>query len=135
MRDAHPLLLPADMITLALAGVLLCLLAAIGWRWWKNSRVTPEERERRRRDSLARNGKMGDANLVDMRDGHLFYSYDVRGVGYTACQDVRSLQALLPPDLSLTVGHALVKYDPRNPANSVILSERWSGLRAATSQH
>jgi hypothetical protein len=134
MRHAHSFLLPADMVTLALAAVLLCLVAAIFWRWWQNSRVTPEERERRRRDRLARGGKMGDANLIDMRDGYLFYSYDVRGVGYAACQDVRPLQNLLPPDLSLTVGHALVKYDPRNPANSVILSEHWSGLRAAASQ-
>ncbi len=133
MRDVPSLLLlPADLITLALAVVLLCLVVAIGWHWWKNSRVSPEERERRRREELTRIGKMGDANVIDMRDGYLFYSYDVRGVGYTATQDVRALTDLLPPDLSLAVGHALVKYDPRNPANSVILAEQWSGLRAAT---
>jgi hypothetical protein len=24
-----------------------------------------------------------------------------------------------------------VKYDPRNPANSIVLAEQWSGLRAS----
>ena len=25
-----------------------------------------------------------------------------------------------------------VKYDPRNPANSIVVAEEWSGLRGAT---
>ena len=39
----------ADEITLALAAVLLCLIVMMGWRWWCNARITPLERERRRR--------------------------------------------------------------------------------------
>ncbi|SPE39179.1 exported hypothetical protein [Candidatus Sulfopaludibacter sp. SbA3] len=38
----------AEAVTLALAGVLVVLIAIIGWRAWQRSRVTPEERERRR---------------------------------------------------------------------------------------
>ena len=27
-----------------------------------------------------------------------------------------------------------VKYDPRNPANSIVVAEEWSGLRGASRQ-
>jgi len=72
---------------------------------------------------------MGDASLVDLRDGLLFYTYDVRGVEYTASQDVTALGQVMPSDFSLAVGPILVKYDPRNPANSIVLAEDWSGFR------
>ncbi len=124
------LLSPVDQVSLALCVVLLCLLLAMAWRLWKNARISPEERERRRRSTLARSGKMGDANIIELRDGYIFYMYDVRGARYIATQDVRSLEQLVPPDLSM--GPVLVKYDPRNPANSVVVAEQWSGLRAAT---
>ena len=71
---------------------------------------------------------MGDAELVEVRDNLLFYSYGVRGVEYTASQDVTMLQEFLPQDYS-AVGPVSVKYDPRNPANSIVVAERWSGLR------
>ena len=77
---------------------------------------------------LHRAGKMGDANLVDIQDGLLVYSYAVRGVEYTASQDVSQLKTFLPADFS-SCAHVAVKYDPRNPANSIVLAEEWSGLR------
>jgi hypothetical protein len=117
----------ADAVTLILAGVLAVLLALIGYRAWKLSRISPEERERRRRLALVAAGKMGDAMLVELRGEMLFYSYFVRGVEYTACQDIAALKAVLP-DLA-AVGPVSVKYDPHNPANSIILAEEWSGLR------
>lgn len=120
----------ADAVTLALAGVLLVLVAIIGYRVWRSSRVTPEERERQRRAMLAAQGKMGDAMLVEIRDDLLFYCYDVRGVEYTASQDVSRLKQHIPADLS-TVGALSVKYDARNPANSIVLAEGWSGIRAS----
>ncbi len=118
----------AEAVTLALAGVLAVLLTLIGYRAWRASRVTPEERERRRRAILVRQGKMGDATLVEIHDDLLFYSYLVRGVEYTASQDVSLLKQLVPGDLS-TVGPLSVKYDARNPANSIVLAEEWSGIR------
>jgi len=50
-------------------------------------------------------------------------------VEYTASQDVSALRELLPDDPSVVNGVVFVKYDSRNPANSMILSEDWSGLR------
>jgi hypothetical protein len=118
---------PAEYISLALGALLVAIAAALGYRAWKASRVTPEERERRRRSYLAASGKMGDASLVEFRESNLFYSYLVRGVEYTASQEVSSLMDRLPDDLS-SVGAVSVKYDPRNPANSIVVAEQWSGL-------
>jgi len=117
----------AEQLTVALSGVLLVLVALIGYRAWKSSRVTPEERERQRRGVLVAGGKMGDATLMEIRDDLLIYSYDVRGVEYTASQDISRLKSRMPGDLS-AIGAVFVKYDPRNPANSIVLAEEWSGL-------
>ncbi len=57
------------------------------------------------------------------------YSYSVAGVTYEASQDLSALQQLLPPDVMTIVGPVSVKFDPRNPANSIVLCEEWSGLR------
>jgi hypothetical protein len=119
---------PAEYVSLALGVVLVGLAAVLGYRAWKSLRITPEEIERRRRAELVAQGKMGDAQLVEMREGFLFYSYAVRGVEYTASQDVSLLQERLPRDFSIA-GPVSVKYDARNPANSIVVAEEWSGLR------
>jgi hypothetical protein len=118
----------AEEITIALAIVLVILIAWYGYHAYVRSRVTPEERERRRRGWLVATGKMGDATLVEVRGTHLFYSYDVRGVQYTASQDIATLAEKIPTDLS-DHGAVSVKYDARNPANSIVVAEEWSGLR------
>jgi hypothetical protein len=118
----------AEQVTLGLSGVLVVLVALIGYRAWKSSRVPPEERERLRRNVLVAHGKMGDATLVEVHDEVLLYSYDVRGIEYTAAQDITLLKSQMPEDLS-ALGPVQVRYDPRNPANSIVLAEQWSGLR------
>jgi hypothetical protein len=118
----------ADGITLALLGVLVFLLAAIGVRAWRRSRITPDEKERERRVGLLAGGKRADANLLDIQENVLIYSYAVRGVEYTASQDISRLKMFLPEDVA-SLGPICVKYDPRNPANSIVLAEEWSGLR------
>ena len=122
----------AEGATLALSGLLVVIVAILGYRAWKNSRLSPGEKERIRRATLVAHGKMGDANLVEIRDQHLFYAYTVRGVEYTASQDVGALMEFMPADLPL-LGAVAVRYDPRNPANSIVLAEQWSGLRLGES--
>jgi hypothetical protein len=116
----------AGFLSLAMAAVVL--LAVIGIRRWKASRVTPEERERRRRAMLVARGKMGDAALVEIRENLIFFTYSVRGVEYTASQDISTLRDQVPQDLSALLAVA-VKYLAQNPANSIVLAEEWSGLR------
>lgn len=116
----------AQQVIFVLAGILVVLAGIIGYRSWLKSRVPPEERERQRRIALVAHGKMGDATLVEIREDHLFYAYLVRGVEYTASQDLGRLKDHMPELTSVTA--VSVKYDPRNPANSIILAEGWSGL-------
>jgi hypothetical protein len=118
----------AEAGVLALAIVALAMLAVAGFRAWRASRMPFEERERRRRAMLVARGKMGDALLVEVRDDLLFFTYDVRGMEYTASQDVSALKQLVPQDLS-ALGPVGVKYLPENPANSIVLAEDWTGLR------
>ena len=125
----------ADLFTtaaIAAAALMLviCVIGGVlGYQWWQRSRISPEERERQRRAALVAYGKMGDATLLEIRGDFLLYSYAVRGVEYTASQDLSALQSQLPPDLTSVVGTVLVRYDARNPANSIVLAEDWSGLR------
>lgn len=121
-----PSAVEASALSLALAAFVL--LAVIGIRRWKASRITPEERERRRRALLVARGKMGDAVLVEIREDLIFFSYSVRGVEYTASQDVSALKTRVPSDLSALIAVG-VKYLPQNPANSIVVAEDWSGLR------
>jgi hypothetical protein len=120
----------ATALTAALAALLAILLGVMAYRAWQRRRITPEERERRRRAWLAATGKLGDGSLVEIHEGLVFYSYAVRGVEYTASQDVANLAEKVPADLSQmpSVG---VKYDPKNPANSIVVAEEWSGLHGS----
>ena len=83
---------------------------------------------------MNRTGRMGDANITDVRDSVLFYDYQVRGVAYATSQDVSELLHLLPADRSVLIGPAGLKFTPRNPANSILICEDWSGLRPAAPQ-
>jgi|SRR6266852_7998396 len=114
-----------------LGPVAAIALAAWGVHRYLKNRPTAAELERRRRNDLHRRGKMGDANLLEYREHVVFYSYAIGGVEYTACQDVADLQTLLPTDRWSAIGPASIKYDARNPANSIVLCEEWSGLRTA----
>jgi len=120
----------AEQITLGLIGVLVVVVALIGYRAWKNTRITPEERERQRRALLVSTGKMGDATLTEIRDDLLVYAYVVRGVEYTASQDISRLHDHVPADLA-SVNAVMVRYDARNPANSIVVSEQWTGLHVS----
>lgn len=128
MSGALVVSFPVLAVTLILCVALLAVAGILGYRAWKNSRITPEERERLRRTALAARGKLGDASLVDMRGEMVVYSYAIRGVEYTASQDVSSLREYLPAEETLS-GPVWVRYDPKNPANSIVLAENWTGLR------
>lgn len=109
------------------AFVLVLAGSAIAWRYLRR-RPTPEELERLRRLEIHRAGKMGDGQIIDVEDASIVFSYSVAGVVYTASQDVTSLREKLPADPMSMVGPVMVKFDPRNPANSIVLCEGWTGL-------
>ena len=128
---------PLSVLSYALAGTLVLLLLLAALRWWRRERPDAAELERRRRLQVNRIGRLADGHIVELQDGHeggagvgplLFYKYKVRGVEYQTAQDVGSLHGRL--DLRrLAAGlPAQVKYDPKNPTNSIVLCEDWSGL-------
>ena len=132
MKQALANFFSSSGATLAVAGgVAAIAVGAWGVRKYLNSRPTGAELERRRRMGLNSRGKMGDATLLEFREHAVFYSYGVGGVEYMASQDLADLQSHLPGDVWSTVGPACIKYDPRNPANSIVICEEWSGLRTA----
>jgi len=112
-----------------LAGLVLsaALMALAVWIVFQR-RMTPKERERRRRLFVNRSSRTTEATITEATGELIHYEYELRGVRYCASQDVTALQALLPPDPTRLVGAVSAKYDPRNPANSIVLSESWSGL-------
>jgi hypothetical protein len=114
-----------------LGGATAAALGSWGVYRYIKGRPSAAELERRRRIALHSRGKMGDANLLEFREHVAFYTYDIAGVEYSACQDLAGLEPLLPADRWSTIGPACIKYDPRNPANSIVLCEQWSGLRTA----
>jgi len=120
-------------VEIILLGLVAILLMALGVFVFLGARQTASQRERRRRLTVNRTGRMGDATISDVRDYVLYYSYLVRGVAYTTSQDASDLKELLPPDTSALIGPAGLKYAPGNPANSILICEEWSGLRPGSS--
>jgi len=117
--------------------VILIAVAAIAWLGLRK-RPTPREIERKRRLDIQREGKIANGQIIDVvtkpeatetEAASIVYSYSVAGVVYTASQDVTDLQDKLPADRMSMVGAVSVKFVPRNPANSIVLCEEWTGLR------
>jgi hypothetical protein len=109
------------LLAAVLTGIVVCIVL--------RRRVTPGERERRRRLQISRIGRMSDGTLTDLQDSWLYFSYSVRGVDYTASQDVSDLDGFIDRDRDALIGPVTLKYSPRNPANSIVICEEWSGLR------
>jgi hypothetical protein len=112
-----------------LAGAAAALIALGAWIALRVSQRSPEKREKRRRTHVNQVGRLGDALITEASDTLLYYTYMVHGVEYSASQDITSLRELLPDDPGRLVGVAHLKFSPKNPANSILICEAWSGLR------
>lgn len=104
----------------------------------RTKKQTPEDKERERRVWINMNGRITDGTVMDVQEltgqggiAHqlLIYQYDIAGVSYECSQDVTWLRHLV--DLhSCRLGlPASIKYDPKNPGNSIVIAEGWTGLR------
>jgi hypothetical protein len=100
------------------------------------NRLTPQQKEEKRRTRLAAVGRVIDGTLIDTAPENaapqaLIYRYRVSGVTYECGQDVSTLLALLPDLGEATAVFGLpvqVRYDRDNPADSIVISETWNGL-------
>jgi hypothetical protein len=120
-----PLSVITGLACLAGGAALLAMWRAV------RSRLSPEKREQRRRLDINLNGRLGDALLTECDENTLYYTYQVRGVHYTASQDISALRDQLPGAPDRLGGMVNMKYAAQNPANSILLCEEWSGLRVA----
>ncbi|HEY7338242.1 MAG TPA: hypothetical protein VH639_25365 [Bryobacteraceae bacterium] len=113
----------------AMAALAIALIVLAGWIGLRALKRNPEKRERRRRLYVHHHGRLGDAVITEVTDAVIYYTYSVHGVQYSASQDIAALRDKLPQDLGRLVGAANLKYSAKNPANSILVCEEWSGLR------
>ena len=120
-------------ILAALLSVALVAYLMIG-----RKKKTPAEIERERRDWLNQIGRITDGTVIDVQElvpnGHpaatmLIFQYDVGGVSYEASQDVTYLRQWVNLHSCRLGLPTSVRYDPQNPGNSIVVSEKWMGLR------
>jgi hypothetical protein len=124
--------------TLAAAGV--CLAGLVLYNLLRR-RTSDEELERLRRQDLVRGGRIIDGTVIDTvelgeheseRPGGMqliLYKYEIAGVAYECSQDVTHLKDLLSFH-EVRIGFPCsVRYDTRQPENSIVVAEDWSGLR------
>jgi len=114
------------------SSLLLGAAALAGIAVWITFRIrrNPNEREKRRRLSVNAQGRLADGNITEVDDIAIFYSYSVGGVEYATSQDIVELRDAIRVNLETLIGGPVtVKYATKNPANSIILCEEWSGLR------
>jgi len=128
---------PSLRLTVGLAAAATA--AALGawalarWRWRRKS---PEELERLRRLDVNRRGRITQAHIVDIVEtvapaapGRLIvYRYEVGSVTYEVAQDVSALAELAAAAHTLPGHTTNVKYDTRQPTNSIVACEEWSGI-------
>ncbi len=122
--------------TLAMLGLGAVTVASIAW--YRSSREEPDplQLERERRDFLASSGRIVDGSITETHwaqsgdttlPNTLIYRYRIAGVTYECAQDVTPLLEQVRnvrTDLPIQV-----RFDPRNPGDSIIVAESWSGIR------
>jgi hypothetical protein len=94
--------------------------------------------ELERRTWLNTVGRITDGTVIDVQEittaadrpaTMLIYQYDVAGVSYEASQDVTYLRQWINLHSCRLGVPTSVKYDSRNPGNSMVIAEGWTGLR------
>jgi hypothetical protein len=124
----------------AAGAVVVAAVGAAGYWLLLRKRPTPEELEVARRQMLTQSGRLIDGTLLDVcevpsEDGRTFtmllYEYSLGGVNYQCTQDVTDMLTLLDAGAIRAGFPCSVRYQPGNPQNSIIVAEKWSGLRAS----
>jgi hypothetical protein len=115
---------------LALAGVW-ALKTVRRWR-----RKSPEEIERLRRMDVNACGRIILGRIVELAEPQpdgpagpvLLYDYEVAGVTYEAAQDLSALPEIAAAAPFLPGQTTNVKFDPKQPTNSILACEGWCGV-------
>ena len=123
------------LYTLALGTIAL---AAASYALLRRKPKSANEVELERRTWLNTVGRITDGTVIDVQEitveanrdaTMLIYQYDVAGVSYEASQDVTYLRQWINLHSCRLGVPTSVKYDSRNPGNSLVIAEGWMGLR------
>jgi hypothetical protein len=124
-------------------GIVVAATAAVAlvgvWAWrtvrrWR--RKSPDELERLRRLAVNACGRIIPGRIVELAEPAaegpagpiLLYDYEVAGVTYEAAQDVGALPEIAAAAPFLPGQTTSVKYDPKQPTNSILACEGWCGI-------
>ena len=127
-------MIPLRLLTLIAGGSGAIALAYFLFRRKPKSST---ELEKMRREWLEQVGRITDGTVIDVQEAEsdgrpatlLIYQYDVAGVSYEASQDVTYLRQRINLHSCRLGLPTSVRYDPQNPGNSMVVSEKWIGLR------
>jgi hypothetical protein len=124
-----------------IASVAAGIALAAGATLWllTRKRPTADELEQARRQMLVNYGRIVDGMLLDSfqiiedetgdtRD-MLLYQYEISGVVYECSQDITLLAEIVAPAKVKVGMPCSIRYQPGSPENSILVAERWSGLR------
>ena len=127
------------MVTFRLYSLVLAGSGAVfaAYMLLRRKPKSAEEFERERRAWLESIGRITDGTVIDVQQvpsGNknstlLIFQYDVAGVSYEASQDVTYLRQWINLHSCRLGLPTSVRYDPQNPGNSIVVSEKWMGLR------
>lgn len=123
-----------------IASMAACVAVAASAALWllTRKRPTADELELERREMLVNFGRIVDGSLLDsfqitLEDGTLrdmlLYQYEISGVTYECSQDITLLTDVLDPTKVKLGMPCSIRYQPGIPENSILVAERWSGLR------
>lgn len=128
----------SEKLGIAVAASAGIALAAVwGWRTarrWR--RKSPDEIERLRRLAVNACGRINSGRILELAEPVaggpagpiLLYEYEVAGVTYEAAQDVSALPEIVAAAPFLPGQTTSVKYDPKQPTNSILACEGWCGI-------
>jgi hypothetical protein len=127
------------VLEIAAGAVVVAGLAATGAWMALRKKPTPEELEIARRLLLAQSGRLVDGTLLDVcevptQEGAnltmLLYGYRIGGVDYECTQDITKMRDIIEVSSIRSGFPCSVRYQSGNPQNSIVVAEKWSGIRA-----
>ena len=128
------------VLEIAAGAIVVAGLGAAGAWFVLRKKPSAEELEIARRQLLTQSGRLVDGTLLDVceipaEDGRiltmLLYEYRIGGVDYECTQDVSDLLNIVDISSVRAGFPCSVRYQNGNPQNSIVVSEKWSGLRAS----
>lgn len=126
------------IVEIAVGATVLAGVAGVAAWMALRKRPTAEELEHTRRQFLAQSGRIVDGNLLEVCQvpvsdtqilTMLIYEYRMGGVNYQCSQDITNMSDIVDAAHVRAGFPCSVRYQPGNPQNSIVVAEKWSGLR------